>query len=335
MTAQRKVLSIVGSGRSGTTILCNILGAVPGVFGAGKVRWLWERDLVEQRVCGCGLPPLSCPVWGPVVERTLGLSIGELSREDLAVMLQGIVATQHRICSLPNRRQLLTSPSAHRPADTGRVSLTAATVSLLDALLDVTGASVLVDASKRPQEAAVLAAAGVFDHYIVHVVRDPRAVVQSWRRAKALPASTGQAAMAAKRPSKTVLRWMENAAGSEVLKRSVDPRRWLSIRYEEFAERPRETVQRILDLVGAAGPPPFLSDDTVLLGENHNLSGNPSRFTTGEVRIAPDDRWIVEMPRYDQAAVATATLPFLLRYGYPLLARRAAVPPAVHVGRPA
>ncbi len=321
MRQHRKVLSIVGSGRSGTTILCNILGEVPGVFGAGELRWLWGRDLVEQRLCGCGGTPATCPVWAPVVERSLGVAPSDLGTSQLAVAVEEIVAGQHQVNSLAGRRRLLTSPGSQRPVEPRLGRLTDATVSLVNAVFDVTGATTLVDASKRPQEAAILAASGQFDHYVVHVVRDPRAVVHSWRRAKALPAATGRTAMPTKRSSKTVLRWMENAAGSELLRRNLDAERWLSISYEDFAERPRATVDRILDLIGEPGPAPFVNDDTVLLGKNHNLSGNPSRFDTGEVRIVPDYRWMQDMPSRDQAAVTAATLPFLIRFGYPLVAR--------------
>ena len=321
MHQRGKVLSIVGSGRSGTTILCNILGEVPGVFGAGELRWLWGRDLVEQRVCGCGGTPATCPVWAPVVERALGVPASELDAPRLAAVVEDIVDAQKRVNAWAVRRRLLTSAASPRPPDPPLARLTEATVTLLNALFDVTGARVVVDASKRPQEAAILAAAGAFDHYVVHVVRDPRAVVHSWRRAKPLPEATGRAAMAARRSSKTVMRWMENAAGSEVLRRHTDPQRWLSIHYEEFAANPRTTVDRILDLVGVPGPAPFLSDDTVLLGPNHVLSGNPSRFDTGEVRIVPDYRWMKQMPARDQATVTAATLPFLLHHGYPLVAR--------------
>jgi hypothetical protein len=125
--------------------------------------------------------------------------------------------------------------------------------------------------------------------------------------------------METRSPRKTVWRWLENAAGAEVLRRHVPADRWLFLRYEEFATRPRESVRRVLDLIGEPGEPPFVDDTTVQLGPNHNLSGNPSRFRTGPVRIVPDRRWVRAMPPRQQAAVTAATLPFLLRYGYPLV----------------
>ena len=54
MSAVPRVVSIVGPGRSGTTLLGEILGEVPGVFDAGELRWLWRRGLGEDRRCGCG-----------------------------------------------------------------------------------------------------------------------------------------------------------------------------------------------------------------------------------------------------------------------------------------
>ena len=61
------VLYIAGTGRSGSTVLANILGEVDGVFAAGEVRFLWQRGLEEGRLCGCGLPVRECPVWGRVL----------------------------------------------------------------------------------------------------------------------------------------------------------------------------------------------------------------------------------------------------------------------------
>ena len=61
------VLYIAGTGRSGSTVLAAILGEVEGVFAAGEVRYLWQRGLVEGRLCGCGVPVAECPLWSAVL----------------------------------------------------------------------------------------------------------------------------------------------------------------------------------------------------------------------------------------------------------------------------
>jgi hypothetical protein len=313
-----KVLSIVGSGRSGSTILSSVLSETPGVFGAGELRWLWSRDLPQQRVCGCGRPPAECPVWSAVVERTLSLPPSRQEPDALVPALRELVLAQERVGGTSHRLRLLTSPGSQRaPAPDQRV-VTEATVATMSALFEQTGARVVVDASKRPQEAAILAASGAFDHFVVHIVRDPRAVVYSWRRSKPLPAAAGKAAMGTRSQRRTVYRWVENAVGAELLRRRVPAERWLFVRYEDFAASPRETVRRILELVGEPAETPFLDEDTIRLGENHTLSGNPSRFQTGPVRIVPDSEWSQRMSGKDQALIQGATFPFLVRYGYPL-----------------
>ena len=320
----RKVLSLVGAGRSGSTILSSILSEVPGIFGAGELRWLWARDLPQQRLCGCGAAPAGCPVWAPTVERALGVPPAAQQGADAAAVLREIAEAQHLVAGWSRRRRLLTSPDEGPGDDPETKVVTRAAVSLLDALFEVTASRTIIDASKRPQEAALLAASGAFDHYVVHMVRDPRAVVHSWRRVKPLPAATGRTAMGTRSQRRTLMRWVENAVGAELLRRHVPADRWLFVRYEDFAAEPRATVRRVLDLLGEPGDPPFTSDDTVVLGPNHTLSGNPNRFTTGPVRIVPDHEWSQRLSRRDRTMIEATTLPFLLRYGYPVTARRAA-----------
>jgi hypothetical protein len=64
------VLSIVGPGRSGTTILASVLGEADGVVSVGELRWLWQRGVQERRSCGCGLPPDERPVWTGITRST-------------------------------------------------------------------------------------------------------------------------------------------------------------------------------------------------------------------------------------------------------------------------
>ena len=319
MPPRPKVLSIVGTGRSGTTIVSSILDEIPGVFGAGELRWLWSRDLVEQRMCGCGSRPAQCPVWSRVVEEVLGIPGAEQGSPRLAEALQEVRLAQDYVGALRNRRQVLASQKPHRPRPPEFARLAARTVSLLDALFAATGTHTIVDASKRPEEAAVVAASGRFDHYVLHMVRDPRAVVYSWGRSKPLPEATGQSTIGTRSPPKTVLRWNENAVGAEWLRRQISADKWLFIRYEDFAEHPQAAIRQVTDFLGEQSPPPFIADDTVLLGQNHNLSGNPNRFKTGPVRIVPDREWKQRMPRRQQLLIQAATLPFLLKYGYPIL----------------
>ena len=62
-----QVLYIAGTGRSGSTLLAGILGQVDGIFNAGEVRYIWDRGLLANRLCGCGRQFRDCPVWDEIL----------------------------------------------------------------------------------------------------------------------------------------------------------------------------------------------------------------------------------------------------------------------------
>ena len=324
-----KVLSIVGPGRSGTTILACVLGEVDGVVTVGELRWLWRRGVLERRPCGCGRPLDECPFWSPVLRRSLarnGLSPAA------TVSAQDEVATRrHRLRAVRSARG---TPSRWAALRQVRHS----TATLVDAVADVSRARVVVDSSKRPQDAAVLAAAPGIDHYVLHVVRDPAAVAWSWQRGdKLVPTAEGLRPMLTRRLLGSTLRWVENCLGAEALRRHVSPDRWLFLRYEDFVAQPRSAVDRILAFLGEDAEGPFRSEDTVELSVNHTVAGNPDRMRVGLVPISVDDEWRRRMPLRRRFAVRVLTWPFLLRYGYPVTGRLLRRPPAagtVNVPRP-
>lgn len=64
------------------------------------------------------------------------------------------------------------------------------------------------------------------------------------------------------------------------------------LRYEDFVAGPQRTIAAIARMIGEpATDLPFDDERTVRLAPNHTVSGNPSRFTTGSVRIEADDAW--------------------------------------------
>src|SRR6185503_6025734 len=67
-----KVLYLPSAGRSGSTLLDRLLGQLGGVFGAGELSWVWQKGLVENGKCGCGVPLRECPVWNEVFDRAFG-----------------------------------------------------------------------------------------------------------------------------------------------------------------------------------------------------------------------------------------------------------------------
>ena len=310
--ARLKVLSVTGAGRSGTTVLASILDGVDGFASAGELRRLWARGVAEQRPCGCGEIPVRCPVWAPVIARSLTTTDAGRDVEPL----QQIIDAQREVSRWRHRLRVLRSARGGDDSWAALRQVRAAMGSACAAFAEMTGAHVVVDTSKRAEDAAVLSALPGVDQYVLHIVRDPRAVAHSWRHAKTYSAAGATRTMQSRRLPSTVRRWIENCLGTEVLLRQLPRTRWLRIRYEDFAREPRAVVGKILALLDECAEAPFESDDTVRLRANHIVAGNPSRFTTGVVQIRPDEDWKQHMPRRDQLAVELATKPLMLRYGY-------------------
>jgi hypothetical protein len=238
--------------------------------------------------------------------------------DDLPAAVGPVLAAQREVLLRRNRLRAIASATGRDTTWAALRCTRDVTARLCTSLAEITGSRLIVDTSKLAHQAALLEGAAEIDHLVLHIVRDPRAVAFSWRRPKPLPVSNGQTTMATQGTRTSVGFWTENCVGAELLRRHVPAHRWLFLRYEDFVASPKSHIDRVLDFLSVPGEAPFVSGDAVRLGTNHTLAGNPNRFRTGVVRISDDDEWRSRMSPRDQRVIAAATLPFLLRYGYPV-----------------
>jgi hypothetical protein len=301
-----KVLYIAGRGRSGSTVLDNILGEIDGFFSAGEIRHVWRRGLLEQRLCGCGQPVVSCPVWCEILK----LGYGAIPSAEVA---KHIVELDEQVC---RTRDLLPVHNSDHVSE--RAAYAAALGPLYGAIARHSGASVIVDSSKTPLYASILRQIPSLDVYVLHLVRDPRAVAYSWMRRKIQVDDGDPRPMHRLGLLRASLLWdVWNLAVERLQAGRSD--RYLRLSYEAFAESPRRSVSRILDFVGASTESlPFIDEHAVSLSPNHTVSGNPSRFVSGTVEIRADREWAKRMPRASRLVVTALTSPLLRRYGYPV-----------------
>jgi hypothetical protein len=311
-----KVLYIMGWGRSGSTIMDNLLGGIDGFFSVGELGYLWERGLVEGRRCGCGRLLRDCEVWSEVLGEGFGAALGsEVDPEEIVGWQRDVVRVRHTWRLL---RFAPEQPTGLPPLD----AYITVERRLYQALARVTGARVIVDSTKRPSDAALLRLLPGVDPYYVQLVRDPRAVAYSWRRRKAQPDRQKPADLVQHGPLDSTLSWVGWNAAAEALRRRHDPQRSLLLRYEDFVSRPREALVAMTELVGEDGAAiPIEGERTAVLGRNHTVSGNPSRFKTGPVELRADDEWLARQRAGDRAVATALSLPLLRRYGYPLRPR--------------
>src|SRR5215471_9290777 len=173
------VVYISGFGRSGTTLVGNILNEVEGCFDAGELRWLWAvwRVRSDQATCGCGRPHRECPVWSRVLGTRMTPETG--AGPTLEARLPELAASLRERFRIRHTWRLLNAP----PGDAAATDFTLLGA-IYRAIQAVTGATVIVDTSKNPACAAALLHVDGIVPVTVHMVRDPRAVAYSWLRPK-------------------------------------------------------------------------------------------------------------------------------------------------------
>jgi hypothetical protein len=297
-----RVIYVVGKGRSGSTLLDDLLGTLPGVASLGGVRLVWERGFREGYLCVCGAPLTDCPVWRPAVVDAIGGIEPHL--------LHAADRLQDRVMSWSHVPAMLLgvrSRDDHRWAQLmGR---------LYAALADRLGANTLVDSSKWPVSPGILGLVPGVEPWVLHLVRDPRAVAHSWGRHKRGVGGPDPPRYGAVHTS---LSWTARNIAAELARRFVPPGRQRFLRYEDLADRPRQVIQDLGTWLDVPEPDhAFLDDRTVHLDEAHLVGGNESRHTRGDVVVETDSRWLGESPTgARRRVIETLTRPLLGRYGY-------------------
>jgi hypothetical protein len=310
-----RVLYVLGWGRSGSTVLANILGEIEGFFAVGELHYLWERGLLEGRLCGCGRTAEACEIWSEILRR-----VGVGSQVDPAEVT-GWLRDTLRIRQTPRLLRLRRGVPLAPPALARYAALTERVYA---EVREVTGARVVVDSSKIPADAALLPLLPGVDPYYVQLVRDPRAVAFSWARVKDHRDPNAPAVMVRHGTLDSGANWTTWNLLAEGLARKVGPGRFLRVRYEDLVAQPRTTVATIARMVGAAEAElPFEDEHTARLGPNHTVSGNPDRFRTGPTTLRSDDEWMRAQAAQDRWITTALALPLMRRYRYPVRLRTA------------
>lgn len=313
-TDRLRILFVGGTGRSGSTVLAAMLGQVPGFVNVGEARYIWQKGLLQDRLCGCGARLRLCPFWSQVAEEAFGGWDAVDPREMEALRAAADQPWYVPMLALPGRRSA---------ADARARAYAEVLERLYRAVQKVSGASVIVDTSRFASYALVLRRVPDADVRVVHVVRDSRGVAFSWQKKVAVPDS----------PERTIFmptyslwsgsaRWLAYNVQTWLLRVAGMP--YVCVRYEDLVPQPRPHLERILRLAGAdAGPDPlsFLGDGSATLDTAHTVMGNPMRLSKGSVQLRLDEEWRHGMERDQRLAVTALTLPLLLWYRYPLRLR--------------
>ncbi len=300
---------IAGYGRSGSTVFEKILASHPAVWASGELNFFPHIvQRADEARCSCGENILACPRWSLIVKTYLS-STSEESRRRVA----GRVGPE----ALP-------IPIARHFLSNRRHSNICAHYSTLYGLLNdhmPPGVRVLVESSKtaytttsRPWFIHSLTG---FDVRILHLVRDPRAVMWSLqsrglnrRLERNEPPHRSLAA------ERAIIGWKWANRAAEVAGAKLGEGHYLRVRYEDFTADPLGTLKRVAPFLGIDPRPYDIWDSgTPVAVLAHQIAGNRARSAT-TIRIARDEAWKENlMPRLRIGSMLVARH-MMQRYGY-------------------
>lgn len=306
-----RVILISGAGRSGGTIIGNVLGEIPDVVSIGELYQIYNKQLIETELCGCGKQLKQCEFWKPIFEYALhGMDEDDFGR--LRLLRDAMVRTRNSLLmGIPVYRNQIT----HQLQEYMDVQ-----ERLYQTIHANTGCRFIIDTSRIPSYGWLLTQMKSIDPFVIHLVRDSRAVAYSWLKRRTRPTTQGMVNGIQQKPIVSALVWCLQNIATETLTHHLTTKRSIRMNYEYITIHPQIALQKIAD--AACLTTSFTHDmidtvsNSVHLGFHHTLAGNSSRFKTGLVRLNPDMEWKTAMPGRSKLIVSCTTLPLLRRYGY-------------------
>lgn len=162
------VLYIMGTARSGSTILEILLSYGVGVFGAGELTSLIQDGFCENKRCACGEGCHQCAVWGQVlqlIDMTADKYIEWAALQKKMDWHDGFIRQVFSMVSEPDKK-------SYRELNS----------SLLMAIQQVTGCKIVLDSSKYAGRALALARMVKMDIKVICLTRAPAGLMSSFQK---------------------------------------------------------------------------------------------------------------------------------------------------------
>ncbi len=302
------VVYVVGSGRSGTTLIETILGSHPGLYGAGELALLSVNDFFHQIYCACLKRVDECPFWLAVIDnwfQRTGLKDlkehDEIRRKFEGPRIHGL--------SRLMREKLVRS---RRFSEYARQ-----TTELYRAIREITGRETIVDSSAIPMRALSLSMMPEIDLRLIHVVRDARGVACSLKKEMKADPKAGIGSSESPRPVwRSSITWLAYNLLASWVCRQLPAIKTHFCRYEDLAFNSEPALRKIGEFLHCDFTEiiqQIQSGRTLKVG--CTFAGNRMRMQ-GDVRVRLDSDWTQMLSPKEKQTVLRMCGWLMRQYGY-------------------
>ena len=288
------ILFIVGSARSGSTILDLTIGANSSCFSVGEIQQL-NSEINNNRWCTCGKKYYNCPFWNKVgldltnpehnFFKKCSLSLEFPTNKNRSFIgkirgLLGILGFGAEYKKMISHNKILYSTIQNNITQ-----------------------NIIVDSGKNIKRAVTLYKNLGYNCKIIHLVRDLRGVTHSEKKttlAMCLPPDYCKKDYPTKRVrSVEETTWIWNSQNdliNKLLRTFIKTNDHMLVRYEDLTQSPEATIKNICKWLCINYSTDMINFGNVM---HHNVSGNPSRFNSIAIKKLPA-KWKTELSEYEK-----------------------------------
>ena len=263
-----KLVYITGYGKSGGTLIGRLLGDTKNAFFVGELRYFWRYGILKNYDCTCGQKFDSCSFWKKVTDeylqsfpsiniKEIGKELGEFEKLKNYFRLKKFIKNKKD----KDFQKKLSKYLDHNEK-------------LYEAISKLSGKKILVDYSNIPGRLLALSLSDKFEIYPIHLVRDPRGVLNSYIQADMRYYGKNKHSNL-----RQVLVWNINTIFSRIIIKNLSSGKMPFILYKNFVKSPRSVLNNLEKLFDDK----FNYEEkngkaSVYLEPGHVFSGNRSRF---------------------------------------------------------
>ena len=275
---KHKLIFIIGSGHSGSTLLDKAIGAGENIFSIGEVKYYNKIiGTANKSHCSCEERYIDCPFWSSIKKEVDPEELDTTIRLQSKGVNTNIKSMLHFVYTYLNKAK----NSSHLESKVLNLK------KLYLAILKESNSNTIIDSSKSITRALIInrLLKSEFDITFIHLVRNGKAVTSSYIRKEWSVTVKGEVIKGRKKQNdpKTIITNWRNA-NIVIMFLLTFVKRKIRIRYEDFCKTPIKVINDIYQIMGLKE----IKNIDISNTEYHILGGHASRINAKSIEDRGD-----------------------------------------------